>query len=105
MLDNTVKSFVEIYKQWIKESITIFNIILTHKKVDKDKVIKIVLDIIDKVNKNRNNALMLFGKKFEGVFYVFPQTIETVILSYFIGESLNLSRIALTNLAIADSFS
>ena len=104
LLDSNVKDFVEIYKEWIKTIVIFFNEIIIHRLVDKEKVINFIKDIITHVDKNRNNALLLFGKKFEGIFYVLPQTLETIILSYIIGDGLNLSDLTLSNLLIASLF-
>ena len=104
LLDNSVKVLVDTYKNWIKTTINIFNEILIQRQVDKEKPRNLIKEIIDTVNKNKNNALMLFGKTFEGLLYIYPQTIETVILAYIIGDSLNLSQLALSNLAIATLF-
>ena len=62
------------------------------------------MDVINLTNKNRNNALIVFGKKFEGILYVYSQTIETIILTHIIGSSMNLSQLAISNLAIATLF-
>ncbi len=104
LLDSAVKSFVEIYKQWIKETINLFNQIILFKDIDKEKVRNFIMDIINLTNKNRNNALIIFGKKFEGVLYVYSQTIETIILSSIIGSSMNMSQLAVSNLAISALF-
>ncbi len=104
ILDSSVKSFIEIYKYWIKETVKIFKNFLLEKDVDKERVKNFVDDIIKISNKNRNNALLLFGKKFEGVLYVFPQTIETVILANIIADTRKLSPLALSNLALATFF-
>ncbi|MBN2545188.1 MAG: HD domain-containing protein [Spirochaetes bacterium] len=104
ILDSSVKSFIEIYKYWIKETVKIFKNFLLEKNVDKERVKNFVDDIIKISNKNRNNALLLFGKKFEGVLYVFPQTIETVILANIIADTRKLSPLATSNLALATFF-
>ncbi len=104
LLDNSINNFFELYKKWIKQIIQIFGNILENKIVDKEWVKKLILEIISNVNKNRNNALMLFGKKIEGILFIFTQTIETVILAYIIGDSMNLSQLELSNLSIAALF-
>jgi HD-GYP domain-containing protein (c-di-GMP phosphodiesterase class II) len=104
LLDSSVKSFIEVYKYWIKTSVNIFNDVIINRDVDKNKVRNFILEIIQTVNKNRNNALMIFGKKFEGVPYLHPKTIETIILAYIIGDSLCLSQLAISNLGIATLF-
>lgn len=104
LLDNSIKDFVEIYKDWIKTIVVFFNEIIVHRLIDKGKVLNFTRDIVEHVDKNRNNALMLFGKKFEGILYVFPQTLETIILSYIIGDGLRLSDLTLSNLLIASLF-
>lgn len=104
LLDSSVKGFVELYKKWIKQAYNILNGIIKTNTVDKEAVKRFIVEIIDTVNENRNNALMVFGKEFKGVPSIYPQTIETIILSYIIGESLNLSNLALSNLAIAALF-
>lgn len=100
----TSKSFVEIYKYWIKETVKIFKNFLIEKDVDKERVKNFVDDIIRITSKNKSNALMLFGKKFEGVLYVFPQTIETVILANIIAESRQMNPLATSNLTLATFF-
>jgi HD-GYP domain-containing protein (c-di-GMP phosphodiesterase class II) len=104
LLDSSVKSFVEVYKQWIKETTNFFNQIILYKDVDKEKVRNFIMDIINLTNKNRNNALIVFGKNFEGTLYVLSQTIETIILTHIIGSSMKLSQLAISNLAIAALF-
>lgn len=104
ILDTSVKSYVEFYKNWIKETLKIFNRFIVTKEIDKEKVKNIVEEILVSSNKNINNALMLFGKKFEGVLYVIPQTIETVILTNLIGQTRKSSPHALSNLAFASYF-
>lgn len=104
LLDSAVKSFVEIYKQWIKETVNLFNQIILFKDIDKEKVRNFIMDIIKLTNKNKNNALIIFGKKFDGVLYVYSQTIETIILSMIIGDSMNMSQLAVSNLAISALF-
>lgn len=104
LLDGSIKSLVELYKVWIKKTIKIFNDILIKKEVDKEDVKELISEIINTVNKNKNNALMLLGRNFEGILYIHTQTIETVILAYIIGESMNLSELTLSNLAIATYF-
>jgi len=103
LLDGNIKNFFELYKSWIKKIIKIFNDVLINN-IDKDYVHNFILEIINTVNKNRNNALMLFGEKFEGIFYVYTQTIETIILAYIIGDGLKLSQLSLSNLAMATLF-
>lgn len=104
LLDSSVKSFVEVYKQWIIETTNFFNQVILYKDIDKEKVRNFIMDIINLTNKNRNNALIVFGKKFEGILYVYSQTIETIILTHIIGSSMNLSQLAISNLAIAALF-
>ncbi len=104
LLDSSVKSFVEVYKHWIKEATNFFNQIIQYKDIDKEKVRNFIMDMINLINKNKNNALIVFGKKFEGCLYVYSQTIETIILTFIIGTSMNLSQLALSNLAIASLF-
>ena len=104
LLDSSVKSFVEVYKQWIIEATNFFNQIILYKEIDKEKVRNFIMDVINLTNKNRNNALIVFGKKFEGILYVYSQTIETIILTHIIGSSMNLSQLAISNLAIAALF-
>jgi HD-GYP domain-containing protein (c-di-GMP phosphodiesterase class II) len=103
LLDSGVKSFVEIYKSWIKTIQKIFNDVMIND-VNKEMVKNFILDIIKAINKNRNNALMLFGRKFGNIYYVYNQTIETIILAYIIGDGLNLTQLSLSNLTIATLF-
>ena len=95
------KDSINIYIQWIKEIINIFNEIILRKSVNNEKVNNLIKEIINSVNKDKNNALLFFGKTFKGIFYVYPQTIETIILTYIIGDGLKLSELTLSNLAIA----
>jgi HD-GYP domain-containing protein (c-di-GMP phosphodiesterase class II) len=104
LLDNTVKTFIDQYKNWIKYIYKIFNDIILKKEVDKESVKNFINDVVREVNKNRNNALMLFGKKIEGVLYIYPKTIETLILSYIIGDGLQLPEFSISNLLIATLF-
>jgi len=104
LLDNSVTGFIENYKRWIKEIISFFNSISSKKEIDKEKVKKIVDEICESTKLNKNNALLLFGKKFENISYYYTQAIENVILCYILGEGLNLSSVTLFNLTIASLF-
>jgi HD-GYP domain-containing protein (c-di-GMP phosphodiesterase class II) len=104
LLDGSVKSFLESYKTWIKKIYSFFNDIITKNTINKDLVKVFLLEITTNVNKNINNALMLFGKKFENILYVYPQTLETIISSYIIGNSLNLTQLEIFNLLVAALF-
>jgi hypothetical protein len=56
LLDSSVKSFIDQYKNWIKFIYKIFNDIVNKKEVDKENVKNFIDDIIKEINKNRNNA-------------------------------------------------
>jgi HD-GYP domain-containing protein (c-di-GMP phosphodiesterase class II) len=98
------KNFPELYKKWLVTTINFFNDIIIQKQIDKEKVKNFINVIIKKIENNKNDALMQFGKKFEGIAYIFRQSLETTVLANIIGNSLNLSQLQLSNLCIATLF-
>lgn len=101
---DVLDSYKDVYKRWIVSIMNFFNDILNNKNIDKQKVINLLFDIEDFINRDKNSALMLFGETFEGVSYVYKQTIETVILSVILAKSAELSDFAKTNLVIGTLF-
>lgn len=101
---STKESFSDVYKKWILMTVNFFNDIVTSKKVDKEKVVNLLKDIKTSIDKNKNEALMLFGRPIDGISYIYRKTIETTILSFMLSESMNLTEFASSNLAIATLF-
>ncbi|MCG8571654.1 MAG: HD domain-containing protein [Spirochaetes bacterium] len=101
---DVVDSFKDIYKRWIVAIMNFFNEIITNKNVDKQKVVNLLQDIEQFINRDKNQVLMLFGERFEGVSNIYLQTIESVILAFGLSKNLELSDFAKTNLVIGTLF-
>ncbi len=97
-------SYQDIYKRWILMIISFFNSILTTKDVNKQNVINFINDIESFVKKDKDSILLLMGQDIEGVLRVYRQSLETVILSFIMSHSLNISDFAKTNLVLGALF-
>lgn len=101
---NLQDSFKDLYKRWILGIKNFFYQIINNKTIDKQIVVNLLNDIEQFIDRDKNQALMLFGQTFEGIQPLYRQTIETVILSYIMAKNMQLKEFAKTNLVISALF-
>lgn len=104
IITTSEQDFKDIYKKWIIMTIGFFNNIITTREINKEHVLNLLKEIINTITKNKNKILMLFGIPIEGISYIYKKTIETTILASILGESMNLTEFAISNLGIATLF-